>query len=248
MQQLVAEILAGKEPADLVVLAIPFVAVPLLSVRMRLKLGKTDPAHFPRLKIYARSVASQLLLVVCVAVLWWTRGRPFSALGLDLPLTFEGEMGLVVAATSAVVLITYLLSVLPRLDGERRARFLERLSQSKIAPRTPREALAFAPVALSAGISEELVYRGFLFWFLTPGIGLTASVAASAVIFGAGHVYQGWRGMASTAGVGLLLGALYAVSGSLWWVMALHALIDLQYCVIGLFVARWNRGTASGGG
>ena len=242
MHAILPAILSDKELADLVVLAIPLLAIPLLSLRLRRRFAGLDAARIPRLGIYGRSVISQWLLVACIAMLWWTRGRTPSALGLDIPLTMRGEAGLVVAAGLAVAVLAYWTYALAKLDTAGRQRFLAWLERSKMAPRSGAEALAFVPVAITAGIGEELLYRGFIFWFLVPALGLPATVVASAAVFGLAHSYQGWRGILSTAGTGLFLGLFYAVSGTLWWIMGLHAVIDLQYCVVGLFVARWNRG------
>jgi len=241
MHDLIASLLAGRELADLAVVALPLVAMPLLSIRLRRIFAGTGTDRFPRLRIYLRSMLAQWLLVVCIAVLWVTRGRNPRALGLDLPLTIPGKAGLIVAAAAALALFAYLFVSLAKLDAAGRAKLLAKLAPSKIAPRTRGEAALFAPVSLTAGIAEELLYRGYLFWFLVPATGFAAAVVASAAIFGMGHLYQGWRGMLSTAGVGLVLGVLYAVTGSLWWVMILHAVIDLQYSIVGFYVAAWNR-------
>jgi membrane protease YdiL (CAAX protease family) len=241
MPPVLIALLNGKELADLVVFAIPLIAMPLLSVRLRRRFAGIDSARIPRLRIYLRSVVSQWLLVACIAVLWWTRGRAPAALGLDIPLSAGGRAGLALVAGLAVVVLAYWTYVLAKLDAAGRGRFLAWLERSKMAPRTGAEAIAFVPVALTAGIGEELLYRGFIFWFLAPTLGLPWTVVISAVVFGLGHGYQGWRGIISTTGTGFFLGAFYAVSGTLWWVMGLHAVIDLQYCVVGQFVARWNR-------
>ena len=242
MHRLLAVLLGGHELADLVLLALPVIAMPLLSLRLRGLFAGTDAANFPRRRIYARSILAQWLLVVCITVLWLTRDRPFAALGLDVPLTPAGKAGLVVAAAAAILLLAWLTRSLSNLDEEKRAKLLAKLDTAKIAPRSRSEAMLFLPVSLTAGIAEELLYRGYLFWFLVPASGLVVAVVASAAIFGLGHLYQGWRGTLSTAAVGLILGTLFAVSGSLWWVMVLHALIDLQYCIVGWKAAAWRGG------
>jgi len=242
MLTLLAALWSGHELGDLAVLALPVAAMPLLSLRLKRVFAQTDAAHFPRRRVYVRSILAQWLLVVCIAVLWITRHRPFHALGLDVPPTPEGRAGLIVAAVATVLLLGWVMRSLAKLDGDGRAKLLARLDAAKVAPRTRGEAMMFLPVSLTAGIAEELLYRGFLFWFLVPAAGLVAAVLASAAIFGLGHLYQGWRGTLSTAGVGLMLGTLYALSGSLWWIMALHALIDLQYCIVGWKVAAWRAG------
>ena len=90
-----------------------------------------------------------------------------------------------------------------------------------------REELAlFLKLSLTAGICEELLYRGYLIWYLERWIGPIPAVVAAALIFGFGHLYQGRRGMLTTALVGVVFGVVYRVSGSLYLGMVLHTLAD----------------------
>jgi membrane protease YdiL (CAAX protease family) len=72
--------------------------------------------------------------------------------------------------------------------------------------------LWWAAVAVSAGICEELVFRG---WFLATlrselGMGGLSLLIAAAAIFGLAHVYQGVSGVILTA----VVGAFFCVSHS----------------------------------
>lgn len=93
----------------------------------------------------------------------------------------------------------------------------------------------FAGVSVGAGISEELVFRGFLLYYIAgnlPGIGIAWRIALAAIIFGLCHFYQGWQGMLGTAILGAVLGGLYVATGSLLLPIILHALIDLRILLI----------------
>jgi len=65
---------------------------------------------------------------------------------------------------------------------------------------TPSEAFAFVALACTAGLSEEFVYRGFVFAVFsraftgTPFAGFFAAVMSSAW-FAMAHLYQGRRGV-----------------------------------------------------
>ena len=100
------------------------------------------------------------------------------------------------------------------------------LARLKITPRTRSELAVFLGVAVTAGVWEELLYRGFLMWFLLPA-GVAAAVIGSSLIFGLGHAYQGGRGILVTAAVGLVFAIAYALTTSLWWLMLAHALVDI---------------------
>lgn len=89
-------------------------------------------------------------------------------------------------------------------------------------------------LSVSAGVCEELVYRGFLLEFLRgrldggPQLGLTAAWLLSSIAFGTAHLYQGVAGIIKTTGVGLVLGMLAILSGSLLLPIIVHVLLDAQ--------------------
>jgi membrane protease YdiL (CAAX protease family) len=98
-----------------------------------------------------------------------------------------------------------------------------------LVPRTKKEKRVFSLVALTAGIGEELLLRGFLFFLLQtvfPGISVILVVAISGVFFGMWHLYQGVYGMIKTAVIGALFGCLYVATGSLILPMLLHFISD----------------------
>jgi membrane protease YdiL (CAAX protease family) len=93
------------------------------------------------------------------------------------------------------------------------------------------------PLAAFVGLWEETVFRGFLLGRLraampvpdTPAARLRrdmVAVAVSAVLFGAGHGYQGLLGLLQTTVAGLVLGTLVIWRGSLWPAIGAHLTID----------------------
>ena len=104
-----------------------------------------------------------------------------------------------------------------------------------LLPRTAAERRVFALLALTAGICEEVLYRGFglaaLRW-AAPGLGHPALIAVTAVAFGMAHLYQGVRGVALTGLAGAYFAWIAISTGSLVPVMVLHAVLDLR--ILGL--------------
>jgi membrane protease YdiL (CAAX protease family) len=98
-----------------------------------------------------------------------------------------------------------------------------------LVPRTPQERLWVGAIALGAGTSEELLYRGLL-PALAVGVGVPVAVAVTtqAALFGLAHRYQGWKGVAHTALLGFMLGILVVRTGSLLVPIFLHVMIDLR--------------------
>jgi len=135
----------------------------------------------------------------------------------------------------AVALVV--ITAVYRFGGQvtRRALAVQLRPVAALLPRTPAERRVFALLALTAGICEELLYRGFglaaLRW-AAPGLGQPALIAVTAVAFGLAHLYQGRMGVALTGLVGAYLAWIAIATGTLVPVMLLHALLDLR--ILGL--------------
>jgi len=135
----------------------------------------------------------------------------------------------------AVALIA--VTALYRFGGQAMQKALEVQLKpvAALLPRTPAERWVFALLALTAGICEEVLYRGFglaaLRW-AAPGLGHPALIAITAVAFGMAHLYQGRRGVALTGLAGAYFAWIAISAGSLVPVMVLHAILDLR--ILGL--------------
>lgn len=95
-------------------------------------------------------------------------------------------------------------------------------------PVSPRERRWWIVLSLTAGICEELLYRGYLFHFIDAALGLVPAWLLSAAAFGVAHLYQGWRGIVPATLAGLLFGLLAVGTGSLALPIVVHVLVDLQ--------------------
>ncbi len=184
--------------------------------------GRTDP----RLPVYREIIGQLWVMTWVIAALWARADRPWSALGLVLPTGWR--LGL----TAALVLATLALHALrarsiARLDPVR----LERLRSSEasliaFAPHTRAEYAWFQAVAVTAGMCEELIYRGFLVWALRPWLTLWRAALASVVSFAFAHAYEGRRAAVSVGILGAIFAALAILTGSILPGMVLHALVD----------------------
>jgi membrane protease YdiL (CAAX protease family) len=97
-----------------------------------------------------------------------------------------------------------------------------------LLPKTLSESLVWIVVSIAAGICEELVYRGYLqrqLWSLTGS--LPAALFLQAVIFGAGHSYQGWKPALVTATYGVIFGLVAGWRRSIIPGAVAHAVVDI---------------------
>jgi CAAX protease family protein len=158
-----------------------------------------------------------------------------------------GNNAMMVGLGTGLVIGLLLVSVI-RLRGRKRAHvatdsspstpkpWLRRLIPdiSTLIPTTGRERLIFSAVAISAGICEEIVFRGWLLYVLHNPIGLTgmALVLFAATLFGLCHIYQGPTGVVATTAAGVLLTGVYVATGTLLVPIVLHALIDIRMAIV----------------
>ena len=120
-------------------------------------------------------------------------------------------------------------------SGARRALAVQLRPVAALLPRSPAERRWFAALAITAGVCEEVLYRGFglaaLRWAV-PDITTPALVIITGAAFGFAHLYQGPPGVVLTGLLGAYLGWIAVATGSLVPVIVLHALLDLR--ILGL--------------
>jgi membrane protease YdiL (CAAX protease family) len=86
-----------------------------------------------------------------------------------------------------------------------------RPSWDRLLPHNALEFVVWICVCATAGICEEMIFRGYVqrqLHALTGNLGV--AIVVQAVVFGLGHPYRGWNSVFSTGVMGLLLGALAA--------------------------------------
>jgi membrane protease YdiL (CAAX protease family) len=97
-----------------------------------------------------------------------------------------------------------------------------------LLPQSLLEIVVWIGVSITAGVCEELAFRGFLqrqFHALTGNVSL--AVLLQGLVFGLFHAYQGWRNVAVISVLGALYGALAAWRGNLRVNIVTHAWTDV---------------------
>lgn len=193
------------------------------------RLRNASDADVPRVRLwlYRQAIVVQWSLAIGMLLLWAWRHRSWTTLLLAPRLT-PGLIGVLSGLVFIVILVarqraTLLADRSGRELVRGRLRKLERLM-----PRSVEDVRWFAALAVTAGICEELLYRGFVFWYLGHWLDPWQTLAASALLFGLGHAYQGVRGVLTTGALGAFLGGVVLVSVSLYPAMVIHALMDLH--------------------
>lgn len=179
-----------------------------------------------RLRFYVWVIGFEWTLTVGLLVWWTTLRRSWEPLGL-IPYVAEFQWLAVVAGLGLTYLVIMQMNMV-LAENEHLDKVMGELGKlGMLAPRNDREQNLFLVLSITAGICEEILYRGLLMHVVSQLVGWFPALLAVAVVFGLGHAYQGWTGMGKSALVGLVLGVLAWFSGSLYVGMILHAVLDL---------------------
>ena len=180
-----------------------------------------------RVSVYREVLAVEWIITAVIAAAWTHAARPWRLIGLVLPVGWR--LVLTVAMIVALMMLFRAqLRAIRRLDPAKRDRV--RTRQAAVSPLIPHnrvERAWFAPVAITAGLCEEFIYRGFLLWAFRPWLGLWGAALASTVSFGFAHAYQGRRGATRAGAFGAVFVVLAITMGSVVPGMVLHGLLDL---------------------
>ena len=163
---------------------------------------------------YKSTMALGLGLLAALALVAWREGLGLADLGLG-PLDRTGAWSLAAAAT-----LLALLSLGLRSTKARKERPDD--SATAMLPHASDEVPLFAAMILVAGIGWELLYRGFLLWFLPPFTGLWPAVAIAALAYGLAHGWHSGKRFAASLVSALLFTTGYALTHSLWWLILIH--------------------------
>jgi membrane protease YdiL (CAAX protease family) len=191
---------------------------------------QTDPSA--RSRFYRSATLHKSILTVVAIVLYVIDGR--RAIGLPIALPDAAAVGLVVWLVVAVAAGAMLLR--KRLASDDGRAKLARAARRWIdlLPATRDERRNFVSFAIGAGITEEILYRAFVFGYLLrafPDAGRGTLMLVTAAAFGLNHFYQGPKGALIAAIGGASLGWC-ALTAGLIAAIAIHALVDLRLLLI----------------
>jgi membrane protease YdiL (CAAX protease family) len=163
------------------------------------------------------------LVLVAVAL---SPGLDLAAIGVRAPV--RDDFVLAASLSGAIALVASAFAI--RSAARKGKPIPGQDAFSALLPRTGEERRHAVAAAITAGICEEVLYRGF---FIAVGVRLfhlspTAAAVLSVVVFLVAHAYQGWRGALSVTGLAILLTIIYVRSASLLLPIVLHALVDLR--------------------
>jgi membrane protease YdiL (CAAX protease family) len=213
-----------------------FVLGVLLPLRGRMRLQKLLAVprigRRERLSLYASTIAFQWLAVVVVAWRAWARGLTLDELGVVV----HGRLRILIAAIVGAATLGSLQWLNLRRMGRSpgKAREFMKVLAERILPQSRLELLPYLGLAVTAGLCEEFLYRGFAMAALTgAGLPLWAVVLLSSFLFGLAHIYQGRGGLLSTLVIGTVFGTARIAYDGMVPVMLWHFAVDAVAGVAG---------------
>jgi membrane protease YdiL (CAAX protease family) len=206
-----------------------FVLSVLLPLRGRLRLQKLmsipQIGRRERLLLYASTIGFQWLAVTIVAWRAWARGLTLDELGLVVHGRGRILIAALVGAATLGGLQWFNLRRMGRSSGK--AGEFMRLLAERILPQSRLELLPYLALAMTAGLCEEFLYRGFAMAALTrAGLSLWSVLLFSSVLFALAHLYQGRGGLVSTLVIGAVFGTARIAYDGLIPVVLWHFAVD----------------------
>jgi uncharacterized protein len=205
-----------------VVLLVPLPALLIIEGR---KLRELET--LPRTQAYISSIASLWMLAIATLAVAWVSSLGVAELGLT-PLDPLRTAGYAAALTVAGVGVLFAF----RLAGVREPSIVRELM-----PVTRQDRLLFVGVSITAGICEEIIFRGFLIHVLHNATGsLAIALLLSSGAFGVAHAYQQPAGALRAMLLGLILAVPLVTAGSIVPAIIAHAALDI---LSGLWLSRY---------
>jgi len=229
------------ELVDHIFILLVFVALPIYSTtstgRYLAGIEAGEPSN--RVGSYLETITMQWVYLAALGLAWWFFGRPIADLGFRDLEGAELRRG---ASATLVMIVALVISWIriKRLGVEEKKNYTDGLGQMvHFLPQTDRDYRFFVALSITAGIVEEIVFRGFALWYLGSFIPLWAAVGVSSVGFGVGHIYLGGASAAVRAGlVGLAFAIFYIWTGSIWFPILAHAVFDILQGAMGMELSR----------
>jgi membrane protease YdiL (CAAX protease family) len=201
-------------------------------VRLRKLLAIPHVSRRERLSLYASTIAFQWVMVGMVAWRAWAHGYTAAELGLVSDGKSRLLLAGIVGAATLAVLQWLNLRRMGRLSAPAGG-LLQSLAK-RIFPQSRAEMLPYFVLALTAGVCEEFLYRGFaIAAIIRAGSPIWGAVLLSSFLFGLAHLYQGRGGAVGTMLLGTLFGAARIGYHSFLPAAFWHTAVDLVAGVAG---------------
>ncbi len=209
----------------------------------RLRRELDDGVEDARIRSYRGTVLDLWIKATLMVGYWAFLDRSWAELGLGLPAGRGLRLSLWAVGIGLGVMVGQYVHLVRAGDDAKLPAGIQEVGY--MMPLTERDSRWFSGLSVTAGICEELIFRGFLLAYFGTWFDWPLALLCSSLIFGLGHSYQGPAGVLKTALVGAAFGGLVLATGSVWASMILHAATDW---LAGLITYRYRVADRAGPG
>jgi len=216
----------------------------IIGVKQTKQLLKTDITEKVKIQTYATTTFGLWIPVVALSLVVAFTDITFTNFGFTLPSFQLNPIITIIILVSAFLwsvfflymIIAFLVSAKHRrhrnevlIKKESSHKYYDLVISKVMTPKTDKEKRWWLPLSLSAGICEEIIFRGafvFLVASIFPDISIYLVLVIVVVLFGLGHFYQGMKGFLISTFVGAYFALIYIATGTLIFVVVIHFLTD----------------------
>lgn len=175
-----------------------------------------------RMRRYVNALGYAAVLLLLLAASWWSAGRTWSQLGLGWPFTRGAAIGLLVfiALVASISAISHLKT--RKLTPAAKSALGAKAPGVDLMPQNTRELAVFLLMAVVLGCGWELLYRGFLWWFLVPRVGTVGAICIAALAYAVAHGVKNPRQTIGSVISAFAFMLAFGLTRNLWWLMLIH--------------------------
>lgn len=182
-----------------------------------------------KVKVFRLTAIQLIVLMIFTLIPFWSSQNNLSHIGLDFISNPYWVISLFVLSLLALLLFRKI-----KLSEESAEKIANQNARIQfLLPTNDREYKHMIFVSFVAGICEEVIYRGFLFWFIMNYLPLFPSIILANLPFALGHLTTtGTKNTVKAFVLALLFTGAYLLTKSLWLPILLHIIVDLYATIL----------------
>lgn len=216
----------------LIGLVIPFISI----AQGKPDMSEIDFSPKQKIALYYSNGMIMWLATFFIVGAWIYYRRDLIDFGFALPVLTP--MVLLLTLTFVILYVGDLF--FETYSPSRKQKTVNKLTENTpFLPSNNRELAHFTFAAFTAGVCEEIIFRGFFINYILAFSGHTvvgqwSAILLPALLFSVVHIYQGHKAVLKILLAGVLFGLIYYLSGSLLIVVLLHFVMDMISAYVGM--------------
>lgn len=190
---------------------------------------------------YQQVIATFAIAGAVVVFLWYWYGREWSQIGFQTGSLGSQLTAFAIATVFVVALLLPIRAAMIAVESGTRdgSEFETQMGELQVfMPKSAREEAWFYGVSINAGITEELIFRGYLIWYLQHFVNTWTAGLIAVALFGFAHIYQGLKQLPGILLTSAVAVTVYLISDSLLVPIVTHIAVDAMQ---GRYIARIRR-------